>query len=66
MIMAKRITEEEKAARKILAVVNDLTLDLDMTGRYLAENATAVLYNRVIVVVESAIDTKEDTHDRDW
>jgi hypothetical protein len=64
--MAKRITEEEKAARKILAVVNDLTLDLDMTGRYLAENATAVLYNRVIVVVESAIDTKEDTHDRDW
>ena len=64
--MAKRMTEEERAAKKILAVVNDFTLDLDMTGKYLAENASAVLYNRVMVVVESAIDTKENTNDRPW
>ncbi len=64
--MAKRITDEEKAAKKILAVVNDFTLDLDMTGKYIAENASAVLYNRVMVVVESAIDTKENTNDRPW
>ena len=64
--MAKRMTEEERAAKKILAVVNDFTLDLDMTGKYLAENASAVLYNRVMVVVESAIDTKENNNDRPW
>ena len=64
--MAKRMTEEERAAKKILAVVNDFTLDLDMTGKYLAENASAVLYNRLMVVVESAIDTKENNNDRPW
>jgi hypothetical protein len=64
MTMAKRMTDEEKAAKKILAVVNDFTLDLDMTGKYIAENASAVLYNRLMVVVESAIDTKENANDR--
>jgi len=64
--MAKRMTDEEKAAKKILAVVNDFTLDLDMTGKYIAENASAVLYNRLMVVVESAIDTKENANDRPW
>ena len=64
--MAKRMTEEEKAAKKILAVVNDFTLDLDMTGKYFAENSSAVLYNRLMVVVESAIDTKENTNERPW
>jgi hypothetical protein len=37
-----------------------------MTGKYFAENSSAVLYNRLMVVVESAIDTKENTNERPW
>jgi hypothetical protein len=64
--MAKKLTNEERAAKKILAQVNDLTLDLDAMGMYLAQNASAVLYNRILAVMESAIDTKENTNDRPW
>ena len=64
--MVKRMTDEEKAAKKIISVVNDFTLDLDATGKYLAEISSAVLYNRFIVIAESAIETKEAKDDRPW
>lgn len=64
--MAKRMTNEEKAAKKIITVVNDFTLDLEAVGRYLAESASAVLYNRTLVVIESAINVKENDNDKPW
>jgi hypothetical protein len=54
-----RLTKEEKAAMKILDSVNDLGLDLDAVGIYVANISSAVLYNRVIAVAESAVDQKE-------
>ena len=52
------LTKEEKAAKKLAAVVTDLTLDLDMTGTYLAYEQN-VVYNRMKVVLEAAEETKE-------
>lgn len=57
---AKRLTKEEMAAKKILATVNDFTIDLDETGIYIVEIANAVLYNRFITVAEAAQYQKEN------
>lgn len=57
--MSKRLTEEEKAAKKLAQIVNDLTLDLDLVGVYLARYEATVLHNRLSVVVESAEYEKE-------
>lgn len=56
--MRRAMTREEKAAKKIAAVVTDVTLDLDMTGIYLAYEMN-VVYNRMKVVLEAAEETKE-------
>jgi flagellar biosynthesis chaperone FliJ len=57
---AKRLTNEERAAKKILDTVNDFTIDLDETGIYIVEIASGTLYNRFITVAESAIYQKEN------
>lgn len=57
--MAKRITKEEKVAIKLGETMNDLTLDLDEVGKHLATSKT-VLVNRLSLVVESALEEKED------
>lgn len=59
--MAKRhqVTEAEKVAVKLSKIVNDVTLDLDDVGRYLADLSPTVSYNRLILIAESAIDRKE-------
>ena len=57
--MNKRLTQEEKAAKKLTEIVNDLTLDLDLVGVYLARYEATVLHNRLNVVVESAEYEKE-------
>lgn len=56
--MKHGMTVEEKAAKKIAAIVNDLTIDLDMVGEYLAKDRN-VTYNRIVAVVEAAEYTKE-------
>jgi hypothetical protein len=60
--MAKRhhITEAERVAVKLSKIVNDVTLDLDDVGRYLADLAPTVSYNRLILIAEAAIDRKEN------
>jgi hypothetical protein len=57
--MNKRLTNEQKAAKKLADIVNDLTLDLDLVGIYLAQYEATVLHNRLIVVIESADNQKE-------
>jgi len=54
----KKRTEEEKVAKIIVYSVNDLTLDLDLVGEYVAEISNSVLYNRLGVVFDSAEETK--------
>lgn len=57
--MTKRLTQEEKAAKKLGEIVNDLTLDLDLVGVYLAKYEATILHNRLAVVIESAEYEKE-------
>jgi len=52
--MTKRTTKEEKVAKILVYSVNDLTLDLDLVGEYVAEISTTVLYNRLDLVMETA------------
>ena len=58
--MPKRATKEEKVAKSMIDLVNDLTLDLDAVGRYVGEQASVVLYNRLDTVIDSARYTKEN------
>lgn len=60
----KRITKEERVAKSIIELVNDLTLDLDSVGRYIAEQSPSVLYNRLDTVIDSAQYEKEQMYDR--
>ena len=55
----KRVTKEEKVAKNMIELVNDLTLDLDSVGRYVGEQASVVLYNRLDTVIDSARYEKE-------
>jgi len=57
--MRKRATKEEKVAMSMVELVNDLTLDLDAVGRYVGEQASTVIYNRLDLVIDQARDTKE-------
>jgi hypothetical protein len=52
--MTRRTTKEEKVAKILVYSVNDLTLDLDLVGEYVAEISTTVLYNRLDLVMETA------------
>jgi hypothetical protein len=51
--MAK-VSNEEKVASKMVALVNDYTLDLDMVGIYIARQSPILLFNRLQVISESA------------
>ena len=52
--MARATPKEEKVAKVIVYAVNDLTLDLEQVGEYVAEIANTVLYNRLQIVLETA------------
>lgn len=54
MAKAKLRTEEEKVARYLAKIVNDLELDLDQVGMYLARNARNVSFRRLKEIVEAA------------
>jgi hypothetical protein len=54
-------TKELKVASKISDLINDLTLDLDQVGTYLATD-NAITYRRVMEVAEAAQWEKEDKY----
>ena len=58
-LMRRIQTREEKAATKIATIVNDITLDLDFVGVYLARTAPTISYNRLLLIAESAEFEKE-------
>ena len=47
-------TDEEKIAKQIVSIVNDLTLDLDQVGFYVARLAQNFSYRRLGIVMEAA------------
>jgi hypothetical protein len=51
--MAKTITLEEKAARKIEELVSDNRLDLYLVGMYLSQTVRRHNYNRIKAITES-------------
>jgi hypothetical protein len=59
--MAK-YTKEGRTAEKMAELVNDLTLNLDMVGIYLADLTSSILYNRLYQVFDSARTQKEYTY----
>ena len=58
----KLVTKEEKVAIQLTNILADLRLDLDMVGKYLVQLSPNVIYNRLIVLTDSAEAEKEDQH----
>lgn len=54
-------TKELRVATKISDLVNDLTLDLDQVGVYLATN-NGITYRRVMEIAEAAQWEKEERY----
>lgn len=55
-----KLTDEEKVAQKISALVSDLRVDVEAVGMYLAQIQPSVGYNRLQVIAESAQHHKEN------
>jgi hypothetical protein len=54
-----RPTKESKVAQTLCDLLNDITLDLDQVGIYLAQS-NLVTYNRAMVILEMAQYERED------
>jgi hypothetical protein len=61
-IRRHRLTDEEKVAMRLSALVSDLRLDVEQVGEYLAQIAPTVSYNRLITIAESAQYYKEEKY----
>ncbi len=55
----KIITNEEKVAKQLTNILADLRIDLDLVGYYLVQLSPNVIYNRLIVIADSAEEAKE-------
>ena len=55
-----RITEEEKALKKISDIVSDLRMDIEQVGIFLGTSAENVVYRRFQIIAETAKDIKEN------
>lgn len=64
--MKKRITPEERVAVKIANLVNDVTIDLDKVGYYLANAMPTISYNRLVLLTEAAVEEKEYSYGRQF
>jgi hypothetical protein len=52
-------TEEEKLAEKIADIISDLRVDLDEVGISLARMKPTTIYNRLIMITDSAEEEME-------
>jgi len=62
--MRKTLTKEQKVAKQIADMLNDLTLDLDMVGKYVAKHSSSVQFNRIQLIADVAQFEKEAQYDR--
>ena len=66
MAMTNKATKELAVAEKISSMINDLTLDLDQVGIYLATN-NHITYRRLMEIVDSAeYEKNERVHNDDF
>lgn len=60
----KQKTEEEKVAEKMATMLSDIRLDLDEVGMNLARMKPTTIYNRLIMVTDSAEEEMENQNGR--
>jgi hypothetical protein len=58
--MTRRLTEEEKVAKQLAKITNDLTLDLEQVGVVLSDISHNVSFRRLGLIVEVAEQEKEN------
>jgi hypothetical protein len=58
--MRKLKSREEKVAEKIAQLLDSLSLDLDEVGKYIARFLPTTIYNRLMIIAESAEWEKEN------
>jgi hypothetical protein len=56
----KRKSENERVADKMTMLVNDVTLDLDQVGAYIARTSSNVTYRRLLEIADAARFEKEE------
>jgi hypothetical protein len=59
-------TPEEKVAKQLAEIVNDVSIDLDEVGIHLAINQPHISYLRLENVVEAAKEEKNDKRPRNF
>lgn len=57
--ISKGITPEERVAKRIKAIVEDLDLDLEQTGVMLARVLPHLTYTRLVSMIEAAVEEKD-------
>jgi hypothetical protein len=60
----KQKTDEEKTAEKMAVMLSDIRLDLDEVGIAIARMKPATIYNRLIVLTDSAEEEMENQSGR--
>jgi len=60
----RSLTKEQKIAKQLSEILNDLTLDLDMVGKYLGLHSSSVQFNRIQHIADVAQFEKEGQYDR--
>jgi hypothetical protein len=58
----KLITNEERVAKQLTTMLSDIRIDLDLVGYYLVQLSPNVIYNRLMVVADSAEEAKGNQH----
>ncbi len=65
--MRKTKSKNEAVAEKLSVLVNDLTLNLDLIGEYIARSAPNVTYRRLMEIAEAArYEREEKDHSTDF
>jgi len=59
--MRKRITDEEKIAKRLSDSISDLRLDLEMISLYISQISPNVTINRILLMAEFLKEEKEGT-----
>ena len=60
--MRKRITDEERVAKKMSDLISDLRLDLEMISLYITQISPNVTINRILLMADFIQDEKENKH----
>ena len=58
--MRKAKSDNQKVAEKMTTLVNDVNLDLDQVGTYIARTSSSVTYRRLMEVADAARFEKEE------